>query len=82
MDTQAKLAKFIEWAQLVTGCTAAAIVSLNLGDTWIFWAMALFFIKDSMMGVFAYIRNYPGIMISSGIYVIIDAIGVYRWWMF
>jgi hypothetical protein len=74
--------KFLEWAQLLTGCTAAAIVSLNLGDTWVFWAMCLFLIKDSMMGVFATINRYPGIIVSSGIYVVIDAIGVYRWWLF
>lgn len=73
------IAKTLEWAQMVTGCTAAAIVSFNLGDTWVFWAMVLFLIKDSMMGVFAYIKNYPGIMTSSVIYVVIDAIGVYRW---
>ena len=76
------LVKFLEWAQMVTGCVAAAIVSLNLGDTWIFWAMVLFLIKDSMMGVFAYIQKYPGIMTSSTIYVVIDAIGVYSWWLF
>ena len=73
------IAKTLEWAQMVTGCTAAAIVSFNLGDTWVFWAMVLFLIKDSMMGVFAYIKNYPGIITSSAIYVVIDAIGVYRW---
>ena len=76
------LVKFLEWSQMITGCTAAAIVALNLGDTWVFWAMILFLIKDSMMGVFAYIQNYLGIMTSSAIYVIIDAIGVYRWWLF
>ena len=74
--------KFLEWAQMVTGCTAALIVSLNLGSEWVFWAMVLFFIKDAMMGVFAYIQNYPGIMVSSIIYVGIDLIGVYRWWIF
>lgn len=74
--------KTLEWAQMVTGCTAAAIVSFNLGDAWVFWAMVLFCIKDSMMGVFAYIQKYPGIMTSSAIYVVIDAIGVYRWWIF
>ena len=76
------LSKFLEWAQMVTGCTAALIVSLNIGDTWVFWAMVLFLIKDSMMGVFAYINRYPGIIMSSAIYVPIDIIGVYRWWMF
>ena len=74
--------KTLEWAQMITGCTAAAIVSLNLGDSWVFWAMVLFVIKDSMMGVFAYIQKYPGIMTSSAIYVVIDTIGVYRWWIF
>ena len=74
--------KILEWAQMITGCTAAAIVSFNLGDAWVFWAMVLFVIKDSMMGVFAYIQKYPGIMTSSTIYVVIDAIGVYRWWIF
>lgn len=74
--------KFLEWAQMVTGCTAALIVSLNIGDTWVFWAMCLFFIKDTMMGMFAYINKYPGIIMSSLIYVLIDAIGIYRWWLF
>ena len=54
----------------------------NLGDAWVFWAMVLFCVKDSMMGVFAYIQRYPGIMTSSAVYVVIDAIGVYRWWIF
>lgn len=71
--------KVLEWAQMVTGCTAALIVSLNLGDEWVFWAMCLFFIKDTMMGVFAYLNKYPGIIVSSSIYVVIDAIGIYRW---
>jgi hypothetical protein len=75
-------AKFLEWAQMVTGCTAALIVSLNLGADWVFWAMVLFFIKDAMMGLFAYIQKYPGIMVSSAIYVVIDVIGIYRWWIF
>ncbi len=79
---KSKTVRILEWAQMVTGCTAAAIVSFNLGNEWIFWAMVLFCIKDSMMGVFAYIQNYPGIMTSSAVYVIIDAIGVYRWWIF
>lgn len=74
--------KFLEWAQMFTGCTAALIVSLNIGDAWVFWAMCLFLIKDSMMGIFAYINNYPGIIMSSIIYVPIDMIGVYRWWLF
>ena len=74
--------KFLEWAQMVTGCTAALIVSLNIGDTWVFWAMCLFFVKDSMMGMFAYINKYPGIIMSSAIYVPIDIIGIYRWWLF
>lgn len=74
--------KFLEWAQMVTGCTAALIVSLNLGDAWVFWAMVLFAIKDTMMGVFAYIQRYPGIITSSIVYVVIDLIGVYRWWLF
>lgn len=74
--------KFLEWAQMITGCTAALIVSLNLGDTWVFWAMVLFAIKDTMMGVFAYIQRYPGIITSSIIYVAIDLLGVYRWWLF
>jgi uncharacterized membrane protein len=74
------LVKFLEWAQMITGCTAAAIVSFNIGDGWVFFAMCLFVIKDSMMGLFAYIRNYPGIIASSAIYVPIDIIGVIRWW--
>lgn len=74
--------KTLEWAQMITGCTAAAIVSFNLGDTWVFWAMCLFAIKDSMMGLFAYLQNYPGIIVSSLIYVHIDLIGIYRWWIF
>ena len=74
--------KTLEWAQMITGCTAAAIVSFNLGDTWVFWAMCLFAIKDSMMGLFAYLQNYPGIIVSSLIYVPIDLIGIYRWWIF
>jgi hypothetical protein len=65
---------------MITGCTAAAIVSLNLGDEWVFWAMVLFVIKDSMMGIFAYINKYPGIIMSSAIYVPIDLIGVIRWY--
>ena len=74
--------KILEWAQMITGCTAPAIVSLNLGDSWVFWAMVLFVIKDPMMGVFVHIQKYPGIMTSSAIYVVIDTIGVYRWWIF
>lgn len=79
---KSNLVKTLEWTQMITGCTAAAIVSLNLGDSWVFWAMVLFVLKDSMMGIFAYIQNYPGIITSSAVYVIIDAIGVYRWWIF
>jgi len=71
--------QFLEWAQMLTGCSAALIVSLNLGNTWVFWAMLLFVIKDSMMGVFATLNSYPGIITSSVIYVIIDLIGVWRW---
>lgn len=74
------LSKFLEWFQMITGCTAAAIVSFNLGDGWVFWAMVLFVIKDSMMGIFAYINKYPGIILSSAIYVPIDIIGVIRWY--
>lgn len=79
---KSKTVKTLEWAQMFTGCTAAAIVSFNLGDDWVFWAMVLFLIKDSMMGFFAYLQNYPGILTSSFFYVIIDSIGVYRWWIF
>jgi hypothetical protein len=82
MKAKDNTTKFLEWAQMATGCTAAAIVSFNLGDTWVFWAMVLFVIKDSMMGIFAYIRHYPGIIVSSAIYVPIDVIGVIRWWPF
>lgn len=74
--------KFLEWAQMVTGCTAALIVSLNIGDTWVFWAMCLFLVKDSMMGLFAYINKYPGIIASSMVYIPIDIVGVVRWWIF
>lgn len=77
-----RVSKFIEWAQMVTGCTAALIVSANLGSTWVFWAMCMFLIKDSMMAVFARIHGYTGILVSSLIYILIDMIGVYRWWMF
>lgn len=74
--------KILEWAQMITGCTAALIVALNLGSTWIFWAMVLFLIKDFILGVFAYLNNFPGIVTSSVLYIIIDMIGVYRWWLF
>jgi uncharacterized membrane protein len=74
--------KFLEWAQMFTGCSAAMIVSLNLGDTWVFWSMCLFLIKDSMMGIFAYMNKYPGIVTSSIVYAGIDLLGIYRWWIF
>jgi len=74
--------KFLEWAQMFTGCSAAMIVSLNLGDTWVFWSMCLFLIKDSMMGIFAYMNKYPGIVTSSIVYACIDLLGIYRWWIF
>jgi hypothetical protein len=52
---------------------------LNIGDYWVFVAMCLFFVKDTMMGVFAYINKFPGIIASSVGYVIIDAVGIARW---
>ena len=79
MAPKSRITVFIEWAQMVTGLTAATLVSLNIGDQWVFIAMCLFFVKDSMMGVFAYINKYPGIIVSSIGYVIIDAIGIIRW---
>ena len=79
MQQKSKLTFFLEWAQMVTGLTAASLVSLNIGDYWVFVAMCLFFVKDTMMGVFAYINKFPGIIASSVGYVIIDAIGIARW---
>ena len=76
-----KTVRVLEWSQMLTGCTAALIVSLNLGNTWIFYAMVLFIIKDSMMAAFAYIQRYPGIITSSLVYIVIDAVGIYRWWI-
>ena len=74
--------KFLEWAQMVTGCTAALVVSLNIGDAWVFWSMCLFLVKDSMMGLFAYMNKYPGIITSSVVYASIDLVGIYNWWIF
>ena len=50
---------------MFTGCTAVYNCKFNSGDDWVFWAMVLFLIKDSMMGFFAYLQNYPGILTSS-----------------
>lgn len=79
MASKTQITVFIEWAQMITGLTAATLVSLNIGDYWVFIAMCLFLIKDSMMGVFAYINKYPGIIVSSIGYAIIDLIGIIRW---
>lgn len=77
-----KTSKFLEWAQMITGCSAALIVSMNIGDTWVFWSMCLFLVKDSMMGAFAYMNKYPGIITSSIVYISIDIVGIYNWWIF
>lgn len=77
--TAKKVSKFLEWSQMVTGLTAAGIVSLNIGDKWVFYAMCLFFVKDTMLGIFAYINKFPGIIASSAGYLVIDLIGIFRW---
>ena len=78
-QAKSKTTVFLEWAQMVTGLTAASLVSFNLGDFWVLLSFCLFFVKDSMMLVFARINGYNGIIVSSIGYVIIDAIGIYRW---
>ena len=75
-----KMDKLLEWSQSIMGLAAAILVASNLGSSYVFFAMCLFALKDTVMLYWSHKKSLYGLFTNSVGFMCINIYGLYNWW--
>ena len=69
--------KLFEWGGVVTAILYSVLIALNIGAE--FWGFCLLLISALLIGTWAYLGGYKGMLLLQVFYATAGVVGMIRW---